>query len=194
MKKVSALIVSLTLTLSLAATPVQLESWCNTVNEYWTSHEDWTLNPLPICHEVGCRPDIYDKWARDCELTIIKNTAERCRSKLESVVQEKYGPPREQQIRRVMCNDDCVKYQNVMEEALARSCCENNCTHAHPLGTDKACYENMLEMTNEILGVSKSRIQWVVLCSSSVRLVPSYFFITTISLVVLMNLLIMPSS
>lgn len=163
--------------LARAATPVQLESWCNSVNEYWVSHEDWIENPLPICHQEVCRSDIYEKWIRDCESIIIASTQERCRSKLVALIQGKYGPPREGHIKRVMCNEDCTKYQHVMEEALGRTCCSNNCTHAHPLRTDKACYENMLEMSNEILGVSKTRLEWLVMCSSSVRLCPNVLFV-----------------
>ena len=165
---------------SQAASEAQLESWCNSVNEYWVSHEDWLENPLPIYHEEVCRTDLYEKWIRDCERSIISSTQERCKSKLVALVQGKYGPPREQHIKRVMCGEDCTKYQHVMEEALGRTCCENNCTHAHPLRTDKACYENMFEMTNEILGVSKTRLEWVVMCSSSIRLRPNNYLVVVV--------------
>ena len=154
-----------------AASTVELESWCNSVNAYWTNHEDYqVVGSLPDCSFSVCRSDLYETWIRECELSIISNAAERCRSKLLALVQDKYGPPREQQITRVMCHDDCVTYQYIMEEALSRTCCTHNCTHAHPLQTDKACYENMLEMSGELLGISKTRLEWVLQCSSAIRL------------------------
>ena len=44
---------------SQAASEAQLESWCNSVNEYWVSHEDFLANPLPL-HETVCRTDLYE--------------------------------------------------------------------------------------------------------------------------------------
>ena len=96
---ISLVLIVFDVRVSQAASEAQLESWCNSVNEYWVSHEDFLANPLPICHETVCRTDLYEKWIRDCERSIISSTEETCKSKLVALVQGKYGPPREQHKR-----------------------------------------------------------------------------------------------
>lgn len=182
-------IISVSRVCTRAATPAQLLSWCNSVDEYWTLNDYFDDVGLPYCDtEEVCRVDIYEQWIRDCENLIEQYSKQECVQKLQNMLQGKYGPPKEIHMKRAMCDDDCTKYQSIMDEALRRTCCESNCTIAHPLGTEKACYENALKMSEEVLGVTKTMEEWDQLCNNAFskrpRLLLSMFLIGLVSVVV----------
>eukprot|EP00940_MAST-03C_sp_MAST-3C-sp2_P003251 g3251.t1 len=145
----------------------QLEAWCNTVDDYWILNPNLDDVGLPFCENEACRPDIYEIWIRDCEKYIERQSKLQCKQKIETITQEKYGPPRKSQYKRAMCDSDCLEYHAIMREALERSCCHDSCAIAHPLGNDKACFENTLQLASEVLGISKTSEEWDQICNAA---------------------------